>query len=91
MTESININRLLDHHIWSTIETLPAARFELSPMDRGPRTGVSEAVLPSRHRYQLRQTLKPGGGASEIGSADEMAGRKKTFPRIIIKIFLKLR
>ena len=36
MTESININSLTDHHIWSTIKTLPATLPE--PKNRGPRS-----------------------------------------------------
>ena len=44
VTESININSLADHHIWSTIKTLPATLPEPSFMDRGPRTGVTGAV-----------------------------------------------
>jgi hypothetical protein len=44
VTESINIKGLADHHIWSTIKTLPAALPEPSSMDRGPRTGVTEGV-----------------------------------------------
>ena len=44
MTESTNINSLADHHIWSTIKTLPATLPEPSSMDRGPRAGVTGAV-----------------------------------------------
>ena len=44
VTESININSLADHHIWSTIKTLPATLPEPSSMDRGPRTGVTGAA-----------------------------------------------
>ena len=47
VTESININSLADHHIWSTIKTLPATLPEPSSMDRGPRTGVTGAVCQS--------------------------------------------
>ena len=47
VTESININSLADHHIWSTIKTLPATLPELSSMDRGPRDGVTVAVSAS--------------------------------------------
>ena len=46
-TESTNINSLADHHIWSTIKTLPATLPEPSSMDRGPRTGVTGAVSAS--------------------------------------------
>ena len=37
VTESININSLTDHHIWSTIKTLPATLPEPSSVVRGPR------------------------------------------------------
>ena len=47
VTESININSLADHLIWSTIKTLPATLPEPSSMDRGPRTGVTGAVSAS--------------------------------------------
>ena len=47
VTEFININSLADHHIWSTIKTLPATLPEPSSMDRGPRTGVTGAVSAS--------------------------------------------
>ena len=47
VTEFININRLADHHIWSTIKTLPAILPEHSSMDREPRTGVTEGVSRS--------------------------------------------
>ena len=36
VTESININSLADHHIWSTIKTLPATLPEPSFKVRGP-------------------------------------------------------
>ena len=36
VTESININSLTDHHIWSTIKTLPATLPEPRPVVRGP-------------------------------------------------------
>ena len=36
VTESININSLADHHIWSTIKTLPATLPEPSSVVRGP-------------------------------------------------------
>ena len=47
VTESTNINSLADHHIWSTIKTLPATLPEPSSTDRGPRTGVTGAVSSS--------------------------------------------
>ena len=47
VTESININSLADHHIWSTIKTLPATLPEPSSMDRGPLTGVTGAICQS--------------------------------------------
>ena len=36
VTESININSLTDHHIWSTIKTLPATLPEPRSVVRGP-------------------------------------------------------
>ena len=36
MTEFTNINSLADHHIWSTIKTLPATLPEPSSVVRGP-------------------------------------------------------
>ena len=36
MTESININSLANHHIWSTIKTLPATLPEPRSGVRGP-------------------------------------------------------
>ncbi len=47
VTESININSLVDHYIWSTIKTLPATLPESNSMDRGPRTGVTGAISAS--------------------------------------------
>ena len=44
VTESSYNNSLADHHIWSTIKTLPATLPELRTMGRGPRTGVTGAV-----------------------------------------------
>ena len=37
VTESININSLADHHIWSTIKTLPATLPEPSSKVQGSR------------------------------------------------------
>ena len=36
VTESININSLADHHIWSTMKTLPATLPELRSVVQGP-------------------------------------------------------
>jgi hypothetical protein len=47
VTESTNINSLADHHIWSTIKTLPATLPEPSSMDRGPLTRVTGAICQS--------------------------------------------
>ena len=47
VTEFYNNNVLADHHIWSTIKTLPATLPEPRTMDRGPRTGVTEGVFSS--------------------------------------------
>ena len=46
-TESSYNNSLADHHIWSTIKTLPATLPEPSSVNRGPRTGVTGAVSAS--------------------------------------------
>ena len=48
MTESIYINNLADHHIWSTIKTLPATLPE--PKSRGSR---------SNRRHQNIKVLGP--------------------------------
>ena len=47
VTEPVNINSLADHHIWSTIKTLPATLPEPSSMDRGPRAGITGAISAS--------------------------------------------
>jgi hypothetical protein len=47
VTESININSLADHHIWSTIKTLPATLPEPSFKVRVSSAGVTEAVSQS--------------------------------------------
>ena len=44
VTESININSLACHHIWSTIKTLLATLPETSSVDRG--LGLLEPFLP---------------------------------------------
>ena len=44
MTESININSLAYHHIWSTIKTLPATLPEPSFKVRVSSAGVTGAV-----------------------------------------------
>ena len=51
VTESININSLADHRIWSTIKTLPASLPEPSSMDHGPRTRVTGTVSLSDLDY----------------------------------------
>ncbi len=45
VTESSYNNSLADHHIWSTIKTLPATLPEPSSMDRQPPTGLLEPFL----------------------------------------------
>ena len=45
MTESININSLAYHHIWSTIKNLPATLPEPSFKVRGSSAGVTGAVF----------------------------------------------
>ena len=47
VTESININSLTDHHIWSTIKTLPATLPEPRSVVRGWSAGVTGAVSHS--------------------------------------------
>ena len=42
VTEFLNINSLANHHIWSTIKTLPATLPEPSSMDRGSGIGGGE-------------------------------------------------
>ena len=44
VTESINIKSLADHHIWSTIKTLPATLPEPSFKDGVSSAGVTGAV-----------------------------------------------
>ena len=44
VTGSHNINSLADHHIWSTIKTLPATLPELGTVGHGP--GLLEPFLP---------------------------------------------
>jgi hypothetical protein len=46
-TECININSLADHHIWSTIKTLPATLPEPRFKDGISSAGVTEAVCQS--------------------------------------------
>ena len=57
VTESIYINSLADHHIWSTIKTLPATLPEPRSVVRGPsfeaqgpvpRTTVQQPGTPDR-------------------------------------------
>ena len=49
VTESININSLTDHHIWSTIKTLPATlpepRFKVRVSSAGVTGTVSQSDL----------------------------------------------
>jgi hypothetical protein len=47
VTESININSLADHHIWSTIKTVPATLPEPSSKVQGWSAGVIGAVCQS--------------------------------------------
>ena len=47
VTESININSLADHHIWSTIKTLPATLPEPSFKVQVSSAGVTGAVSAS--------------------------------------------
>ena len=64
MTESTNINSLADHHIWSTIKTLPATLPEPSSMDRGSRTGGTGGVILSALEFvEGGRAAGRGGGA----------------------------
>ena len=60
-------NSLADHHIWSTIKTLPATLPEPCSMDRGPRTGVTGAVSLSDLEFVGGVGLRMAGLASWIG------------------------
>ena len=66
MTEYNNINSLADHHIWSTIKTLPATLPELMIMDRGPQTGVTESVSLSALDFFEEGGSQGAGGGSWI-------------------------
>jgi hypothetical protein len=55
VTESSYNNSLADHHIWSTIKTLPATL--PAPKNRGPRC---------KRRHQNIQVLGPRSSAREI-------------------------
>ena len=48
MTESTNINSLADHHMWSTIKTLPATLPELRTVDHGPRPAAHPLLIKSK-------------------------------------------
>ena len=67
VTESNNINSLASHRIWSTIKTLPTTLPEPSSMDRGPRTGITEAVSASDLE------LIRGGGPQGVGGGPWIA------------------
>ena len=67
VTESININSLADHHIWSTIKTLPATLPEPSSMDRGPRTGVTGAVSQTDLDVRLGVGVDDGARLLRLG------------------------
>ena len=54
VTESININSLTDHHIWSTIKTLPATLPE-------PKFRVSRANSLQHSDWNLRPRTLNGG------------------------------
>ena len=61
MTESTNINSLADHHIWSTIKTLPATLPEPSFKDGVSSAGVAGAV--SQSDIDICQGLGADNGA----------------------------
>ena len=65
VTESSYNNSLADHHLWSTIKTLPATLPEPCSMDRGPRTGVTEGVSLSDLEFV-------GGGGVRLLEARKM-------------------
>ena len=71
-TESTNINSLADHHIWSTIKTLPATLPEPSSVNRGPRTGVTGAVSASD--LHLCEGVGPQGAGGGPWIADLYLG-----------------
>jgi len=54
VTESININSLTDHHIWSTIKTLPATLPE-------PKFRVSRANSLQHSDWNLRPRISNRG------------------------------
>ena len=54
VTESININSLTDHHIWSTIKTLPATLPE-------PKFRVSRANSLQHSNWNLRPRISNRG------------------------------
>ena len=73
MTESININSLTDHHIWSTIKTLPATLPE--PKNRGPRCKRSHPNIKALGPRGLeRETLTGVTGAVSLSDLDFVEG-----------------
>ena len=55
VTESININSLADHHIWSTIKTLPAT------LPEPAEVRVSRAKPLQQSDWNLRPRISTGG------------------------------
>ena len=66
VTESININSLTDHHIWSTIKTLPATLPEPSFEDRG--SSFKRRGYWSRFAVRFGCLLGGGSGYTGLGS-----------------------
>ena len=63
MTESININSLTDHHIWSTIKTLPATLPE-------PKFRVSRANALQHSDWNLRPRILEPGVTEGVSESD---------------------
>ena len=70
VTESININSLADHHIWSTSKTLPATLPEPGFKDGVSRAGVTGAVSTSDLDvcYGVGRIQRVGSCAFDLGS-----------------------
>ena len=63
VTESININSLADHHIWSTIKTLPATLPE-------PKFRVSRANSLQHSDCNLRPRILEPGVTEGVSESD---------------------
>ena len=77
MTESTNINSLADHHIWSTIKTLPATLPEPWAVIRGPgsrhigpwSTDLEPWVVGRIPRFKLRGSRLVDAGSGVTGAS----------------------